>query len=199
MTRTAAFYTDRANTAFEAGFASKAAKQAALGDITRAYELLRAEITSLVLNIAHDERTAAHNDVYWDLPSYPHQWKAKHRTLSLSVFPQTEAICGQIEELVAFRAAVKDAEVVKVERQADERVERVQKSIRHMMEQRQADYARGLDLSKLFGGLSVTANVHLVTNQHGTTFLRAFYFMHGRMTALSVIMAVVQTLADEAK
>ncbi|UAW07599.1 hypothetical protein AIIMSPlu_037 [Pseudomonas phage AIIMS-Plu-RaNi] len=199
MTRTAAFCTDRANTAFEAGFTSKAAKQAALGDITRAYELLRAEITSLVLDTAHDERTEAHDDVYWNLPAYPHQWKAKHRTLSLSVFPQTEAVCDQIEELVAFRAAVKDAEVVKVERQADERVERVQKSIRETMEQRQADYARGLDLSKLFGGLSVTANVHLVINQHGTTFLRAFYFMHGRMTALGVILAVAQTLAEEAK
>ena len=199
MTRTAAFYTDRANTAFEAGFTSKAAKQAALGDITRAYELLRAEITSLVLNIAHDERTAAHNDVYWNLPAYPHQWKAKHRTLSLSVFPQTAATCDQIEELAAFRAAVKDADVVKVERQANERVERVQKSIRDILEQRQADYARGLDLSKLFGGLSVTVNVHLVTNQHGTTFLRAFYFMHGRMTALGVILAVAQTLAEEAK
>ena len=199
MTRTAAFYIDRANTAFEAGFASKAAKQAALGDLNRAYELLRAEITALVLDLPREERTQVHDDVYWNLPSYPHQWKAKHRELAVGTFPQTSAACDQIEELAAFRAAVKDADVVKVERQADERAERVQKSIRDILEQRQADYARGLDLSKLFGGLSVTANVHLVTNQHGTTFVRAFYFMHGRMTALNVILAVAQTLADEAK
>ena len=196
MTNANTFYADRAHAAFEAGFTSKAAKQAALNDISRAYGLLRDEITNLVLDVAREERTASHNDLYWDLPSCPGHWRARHRVLAVSTFPQTAEICDRIEELATLRAAVKDAVVV---HKVDERVERVQNSVRKVMEQRQAAYARGLDLSELFGGLSVSANVHLVTNQHGTSFLRAFYFMHGRLTALNVILAVAQTLTDEAK
>ncbi len=199
MARNVSFYVERANEAFEKGFTSKAGQKAAMDSVTKAYELLRAEITTLVLGIEHSERTEAHSNVYWDLPSYPHQWKAKHRELATSVFPQTASICDQIEELVALRQALKDAPVVKQERQEDERVTLVQSTIRDMMEKRKAQYARGLELHDIFGGLPVHANVHLVTNQHGTTFLRAFYFMDDKLTPLSVILAVLQTKADEAK
>ncbi|MEN1688726.1 hypothetical protein AAIH59_33125, partial [Pseudomonas aeruginosa] len=83
------------------------------------------------------------------------------------------------------------APVVKMARQVDERVERVQKSIRELMDMRKEQCARGLRLHDLLGGLPVYANVHMVTNQHGTTFMRAFYFLDGVMTPLNVIRAAV--------
>ena len=47
MTRTAAFYTDRATARFEAGFTSKAAQQEALRDLNSAFELLLLILGSL--------------------------------------------------------------------------------------------------------------------------------------------------------
>lgn len=43
------------------------------------------------------------------------------------------------------------------------------------------------------------ANVHYVTNQHGTTFLRAFYYLNGTLTPLSIIIAAAEAKAREAE
>lgn len=200
MARTASFYTDRATARFEAGFTSKAAQQEALRDLNSAFELLKRDITGLVLDIEHDARTADHDDVYWNLADYPHNWKAKHSALALRVFPQTAATVAQIEALVEFRAAVKAAPVVKAERKTDTaKIEAVTKSIRDLMERRQEQYNNALRLHDIFGGLPVHANVHYVTNQHGTTFLRAFYYLDGQLTPLGIIIAAAEAKAREAE
>jgi len=197
MARTTEFYIERATKAFEAGFTSKAAQKEALSDVSRAYEILKHEIQGMCLEIAHADRTEAQNELYWGLPDL-HNWKAKHAELSTRVFPQSADQVSQIEDLVNLRAAIKGAEVVKVERKENERTAAITKSIREIMEQRNAQYARGLKIYDMFNGLPVSVNVHLVVNQHGTEFLRAFYFMGGVMTPLNVILAVMDAKAEKA-
>lgn len=198
MTRTTSFYIDRATEAFARGFTSKAAQKSATDDLNRAHELCRKDIQDLVLNIERDARTEAQNTVYWNLADL-HVWKPKHSELVLATFPEAEQTVRLIEELVALRAAIKAAPVVKAERNPmAEREAVVTKSVRDLMELRKAQYARGLALHDIFGGLPVHANVHMVTNQHGTTFLRAFYYMNGELTPLNMILAVLDTKAREA-
>lgn len=197
MAKTTEFYIERATKAFEAGFTSKAGQKEALSDVGRAYEILKGEIQNLYLEIPHAERTEAQENVYWGMPDL-HNWKAKHAELATSVFPQSAEQVRQIEDLVNLRAAIKSAEVVKVERKENERATAIVKSIRDIMEQRKAQYARGLELHDMFKGLPVSVNVHLVVNQHGTEFLRAFYFMGGVMTPLNVILAVMDAKAEKA-
>lgn len=198
MSRTPEFYIDRANAAFAAGFTSKAAQKSATDDLNRAHEACRQSIQNLVLAIDRDARTEAHDNVYWGLADL-HVWKPKHSALVLGTFPEAEPTVRLIEQLVDLRAVIKAAPVVKAERKTDDREAAVTKSVRDIMELRQAQYARGLELHDLFQGLPVTANVHVVTNQHGTTFLRAFYYMNGTLTPLNVILAVLQTKAREAE
>lgn len=198
MTRTAEFYIDRAHAAFARGFPSKAAQKSATDDLNRAHEICRQDIQNLVLAIDRDARTEAHNNVYWGLADL-HVWKPKHSALVLGTFPEAEPTVRLIEQLVDLRAVIKAAPVVKAERKTDDREAAVTKSVRDIMELRQAQYAHGLKLHDLFGGLPVHANVHVVTNQHGTTFLRAFYYMNGTLTPLNVILAVLQTKAREAE
>ena len=57
------------------------------------------------------------------------------------------------------------------------------------MERLQVRYLEAIDLCELVGdegfrmkGLS--ANSHYVTNEHGTTFLRTFYYLQGKLTPL---------------
>ena len=64
---------------------------------------------------------------------------------------------------------------------------------------RQEQYNNALRLHDIFGGLPVHANVHYVTNQHGTTFLRAFYYLNGTLTPLSIIIAAAEAKALEAE
>ena len=198
MSRTPDFYIDRANAAFSLGFTSKAAQKSATDDLNRAHELLCQDIQNLVRAIDRDARTEAHDNVYWGLADL-HVWKPKHSALVLGTFPEAEPTVRMIEQLVDLRAVIKAAPVVKAEAKADAREAAVTKSVREIMELRQAQYARGLELHDLFQGLPVTANVHVVTNQHGTTFLRAFYYMNGTLTPLNVILAVLQEKAREAE
>lgn len=198
MARTVESYTSQAVEAFEAGFTSKAGQKRAFEALSRAYELLGTSIRGIYLDKPHEERNAAEEAIYWGLPDL-HNWKAKHSAAVLAVYPQVTSEVAQIEALVELRAAIKSAEIVKVERKADARVEAIQGSIRALMEKRQAQYARGLELHDLFGRLPVYANVHMVTNAHGTTFMRAFYFMYDKLTPLNVILAVMQAKAAEAK
>lgn len=193
MARTVSFYTDAALAAFEAGFTSKSAKEEALKDLNRAADLLRAEIHGLVFDLRKTEpaRNEALEELYWyntDL----HLWNAKRRAAVLAWAPEAESICNQYDDLAALRAQIKVAEVNKVVKAEDPKALEVQSTIRALMEKRKAQYARGLELKEIFGRLPVYANVHMVTNQQGTTFLRTFYYMHDKLTPLNVILAVLQ-------
>ena len=66
-----------------------------------------------------------------------------------------------------------------------------------MIKRRTAQYHEAVELGRLFGGLNVSATPHLVTNEFNTTFTRCFYYLNGKFTPLSVIMAAADTLARE--
>jgi hypothetical protein len=185
---------DFANSALEAGFTSKAGQKGALDQLNRATNILKGEVQELTWNFKGDKsREEAMEKAYWmnlDL----HVWNQKRRDELLSYLPEAEAIADKFDDLAALRQAIKSAEIVKAERKADERVEAVQSTIRKMMELRKSQYARGLELHEIFGNLRVSANVHMVRNQHGTTFIRAFYYMDGKLTPLNMILAVAQEI-----
>ena len=187
-------YIDNAVAGFEAGFKSKAAKNEALGNLSSAYGALKNEILELVLAVDRDARSEDHDAVYWGLADNLSHWKPRHSELVLRVFPDAAELVARIEEIAEFRAAVKAAPVVKAERDpAADRAESVTRSVRELMELRGAKYERALNLHDMFNGLPVHANVHLVTNHCGTTFLRAFYYLAGELTPLAVIIAAAET------
>lgn len=181
--------------AFNDGFSSKSSKNNALKCLNSAYDIVRESITEIILSKPRTEDRAMTPellDIYWDvLPESLHHWNSKRAEKVLVVLPEVSDQVQMINELRGFRETIKAVEVVPPVKTNSEEV-RITKSIRELMEQRKTQYERGLELSDLFGGLAVHANVHYVTNQHGTTFLRAFYYMHGNLTPLNVIIAVAQ-------
>lgn len=202
MTRTVAFYVDRATKAFEAGFTSKAGQKSAASDLNSAADLLRAEIHDICFKLRGPEQFSRFPEraelAYW-MNTDLHLWNAKRHTELLGYLPEAEAIANEYDDLAALRGAIKASPVVKVERQIDEREIRIQKSVRDLMELRKSQYERGLKLHDLFDGLPVHGNVHYVTNQHGTSFTRTFYYLNGSLTPLNVILAILDTKAREAE
>jgi chromosome segregation ATPase len=206
MTRTYEDRIDAALEAFEKGFESEAARKRALDDLNRAYNLVRDEQRDALRARApyeaeHNAMTATEeqsrermaflyadeNEVPYDL----HQVREKHAD-------RFGDLWSKVERLVELRAAIKAAEIVKAAPSENEVLaERVQKSIREIMERRQAQYATGLELQEVFGRLPVTMNVHVVHGHKGAVFLRTFYYMNGKLTPLNVILAVLQAKEEE--
>ena len=54
-----------------------------------------------------------------------------------------------------------------------------------------------MKLTEYFGKMDVYANVHIVHGHKGTIFVRAFYYMFGKMTPLNVIIAIHERHRNE--
>jgi hypothetical protein len=191
--RNAEFYIDRANAAFEAGFNSMAARKNAMADLRNAYDLEYRAIQNICLDVLQNDRGNVDADrVYWGLPDF-HNWKARHADLVLGVFPEAAPIVARIADYVELRAAFAAAEIRRVAPNPQcELVERIQKSLREIMEAKKVQYIAGVEMYEYFGGANVSANAHYVVNQSGTEFMRVFYYLNGRITALNMIIAIVQ-------
>ena len=198
-------YSAAALDALNAGFSSKSAAKAASDDVTRAFEVLDRELkdaclaartvvegaTGMFGGTAYD-MTPEVNAVYWDFPSYPHQFKAKHAELVRAAFgDRFDDLIAKAFELVELREAIKAAPITPPAKNEAKVIEaRIVESIRARMERLQVRYLEAIDLCELVGdegfrmkGLS--ANSHYVTNEHGTTFLRTFYYLQGKLTPLN--------------
>ena len=190
-------YVEEAQNAFNSGFSSKSSKSKVNSNLNRAYGWVVESIQNKVLEVSKEERTEEQDSVYWDLPPTLSNWKEKHTKLVMSVFPEEVQNVKMIEEMKELFTAIKNIEVVKVEKVVNEKEVEVQKTVKEIIESMNQSYVDGLELSKLFGGLSVYANVHLVTNQHGTTFTRAFYYLHGKLTPLNVIITISEQMGSD--
>lgn len=189
MTRTAAFYTDAALDALNAGFTSKAGQKRANEDLARAYYLHKVVIQNALLA---DRSIADWDSLYYGVPDL-HNWKARH-SAAYAAWPHQVA---EIEKLVELRAAVKAAPVNAPERSAPHPLEvKVREALADLLARRKAQFLHAVDLCTVFGdGVRIkglTASTHWVTNEHGTTFLRTFYYLFGRLTPLNTIIAAAE-------
>ena len=176
--------------ALDKPFTSIAEQKRALDVVSRAYEKLRDGVMSRILDLPEsDER----HELYWDVPSILHHVRPTDI--------ETYAPFGfaPVAELIELRHQVKDVPIVKPERvsDAERRIEAVRATIVEEMERRKARFVEALELGRLFGGLRVTVNAHWVRNQHGTQFLRHFFYLDGRLTPLQIIIAVADHLERE--
>lgn len=206
MARTADFYIERAITAFDAGFATKAAKNDAMAFIGRAYELHAETIQRICLDVLHGPeretpRGRAVDEVYFSIPHYLHQWRDKHATMVLAQFPELAAMVAQIADLVELRETMKAAEVTRRPARAQKSTleVRAMQSLESLMALRKEQFATGLKIAEVFGTLPVTINSHWVTNEFGTSFLRTFWYLGGKLMPLNIICCIAQELADREK
>ena len=172
-------------------FTSMAEQKRALDVVARAYEKLRDSVMDRIL--AELPESDERHTLYWGVPS-------NLRYIN-SMEMETYAPFGfaPVEQLIELRNQVKATPIVKPERvsETQRRIAAARQSIVEEMERRKARYVEALELGRLFGGLRVTVNAHWVRNQHGTEFLRYFFYLDGRLTALQIIIAIAEQLERE--
>ena len=185
---------EKATAAFDAGFTSKAGKKQASDQLNRAFESVRGSVQDWVL--ANCKCYGDMDDLYYGMPSDLHQWRAKHSEMLRQFHPEAESIIALIEQLIELRNAIKEADIIAVERKTNDREQSFVKSAIELIQLRKAQFNEGCNLFDLFNGLPVSAKTHVAINQHGTMFNRTFFYMAGRLTPLSVILAVMDAKAD---
>lgn len=204
MTKT---YDDRieaARAAFEAGFRSKAAQKDALSRLNRAYEMVRDTAREAVRdyafaeyptteeadNIARDELFRA-NDLPFDL----HQVRDRH----VEIIEQWAGLGQTVREMIALREAIKEAEIAPApaKPEIEQKAEAVRKAVIDEIEKRKAQFVEGLEVARMFGGLPVTVNAHIVRGHKGAIFLRHFFYLRGKLTPLNMIIAIAEAYEAE--
>ena len=166
-------------------FAAKSHQKEALSYLNSGYEMLRKK---------NAEYIYASGFSIWDVPFDLHQIRDKHFRLF------DEAHHADLTDLITFRVLLKELEVVKPAPKTDRitaKQAEVTETVVDLIERRMAQYHEAVELGRLFGGLPVSVTPHQVTNEYNTTFTRCFYYLAGKFTPLSVIMAAADKLARE--
>ena len=168
-------------------FAAKSHQKEALGELNSGYQMLREN------NFQFSIDSLSRED-YYAIPFDLHQIREKHFRLF------DEAHHAELTDLMTFRVLLKELEVVKPAPKTDRitaKQAEVTETVVDLIERRMAQYHEAVELGRLFGGLPVSVTPHQVTNGHNTTFTRCFYYLAGKFTPLQVILAAMDTLAQE--
>jgi hypothetical protein len=168
-------------------FAAKSHQKEALGELNSGYQMLREN------NFQFSIDSLSRED-YFAIPFDLHQIRDKHFRLF------DEAHHADLTDLITFRVLLKELEVVKPAPKSDRITAKhaeVTETVVDLIERRMAQYHEAVELGRLFGGLPVSVTPHQVTNGYNTTFTRCFYYLAGKFTPLSVIMAAADKLARE--
>jgi hypothetical protein len=206
MARNADYYVTAALAALNAGFTSKAAKKGAMADLNRAYERLREQARSVELsNAPHRGVSELTGEMWTERHAYFNAHEVPYdlhlvRPAHLAIFDKLTGNAAEVARLVELRAVMKAAEVTPpVKREPSKFEVRAVETLKDLLARRQAQYAEAVDLGEVFGRMPVTASTHWVTNEHGTTFLRTFYYLRGKLTPLHVLVAAAEELERRAE
>ena len=166
-------------------FAAKSHQKEALSYLNSGYEMLRKKNAEYIYSSGFS---------IWDVPFDLHQIRTKHMHLF------SDDLGNDLDELVTLRVLLKELEIVKPAPKSDRitaKQAEVTETVVDLIERRMAQYHEAVELGRLFGGLPVSVTPHQVTNEYNTTFTRCFYYLAGKFTPLSVIMAAADKLARE--
>ena len=168
-------------------FAAKAHQKEAMSILNAGFEIVRKN------NFRFSIDKLSRED-YYAIPFDLHQIRDKHFRLF------DEAHHADIKTLAALRVDFKAIPVVKPAPKSDRitaKQAEVTETVVDLIERRMAQYREAVEIGRLFGGLPVSVTPHLVTNEYNTTFTRCFYYLAGKFTPLSIIIAAADKLARE--
>lgn len=129
-----------------------------------------------------------YNELYWGVPNYLHHWNAKKSEMFSTLFLDE---VKEVEFLKEALVSVKETEIVKDYKETSKE-KSIINGIKDYMERQQKNMIFGEKLVEYFGKLPVSVNAHYVTNDKGTTFVRCFFYMYGKLTPLNTIISIIE-------
>lgn len=189
-------YIDSAIELWEEGFTSMASKKRCLEKLNTAYSFLSGGLSYEYGTIPREKRNDKWEELYWMIPHNLFQWKSKHSEAHSS--DNLSSIVNKIDKLVDLRNAVKETDITPPIK-SEEKIfkDRVLKSIEEIMKAKKVQFLEGYELTEIFGNARVNVSSHYVTNQFGTTFIRNFFYLYGKLTSLNMILAIIGKHKEE--
>ena len=196
MKKTSIDFATRALDAFNKGFVTKSAKQSALDDTGTAYNVVRSKVMNARLDtrpVGEMQMTEEVSAVYWAMPHNLFGYRPSRMAgRILGVLPESTNLVAELLDLYNLRESIKGAPIVPVAKTIDQREVLVHSTIAERMNNYHQRFVESVELSQIFCGLNVVARPHWVVNEHGTRFIRTFFYLHGKLASLNMICAVAQ-------
>lgn len=164
-------------------FTSKAQQKYALEYLSRAYDCLRD--TKVYKSSSPQERWLES----YDLPFNLHHVREKHKT----VFENLSIDCDVVFQLLEYRNEFKSFEIIKPSKKNDELTTLMDIVNETVSKEKEFPKQTEVTLQSYIGKdlyKRVSYNWHYVTNSHGTTFIRVFWFLDCQFTKLSTILSM---------
>jgi hypothetical protein len=130
---------------------------------------------------------------FWEVPIDLHHCAGKKFKSNFAAFPRL----AELDALLELRNAVKEAEIVAVERK-EEVVEAVVREVRESLEAAKIRVGQHVSLAERWG-VGISVSPHYVRNVTGTLGFRVFWYLNGRLCSLNTIAAIVHQLRTEGK
>lgn len=191
-------YKTEAEQMLDAGFTTQAAKKRAMSTLAYAWEYLSELVRYQYLIMPSEKYTDEMTQLYYDFPSRAAVFNQKWADKVNNLFGVDYPVWWDLKNLAD---AIKLADINPVQpKVVDPVIERAYKTIQDQIETAKSDVVYGMKLVEIFGNLPVSVTAHYCHMSNGTSYLRCFWFLAGRMVKLSTIIATLQKIkAEEAK
>ena len=163
-------------------FTSKAQQKDALDYLSRAYDCVS---NAKIVKGTYEERF----EKVVNIPHNLHNVREKHRSL----FQNVSMDCDVIFQLLEYRNEFKSFEIIKPSKKNDELTTLIDIVNETVSKEKEFPKQTEVTLQSYIGKdlyKRVSYNWHYVTNSHGTTFIRVFWFLDGQFTKLSTILSM---------
>lgn len=167
-------------------FKTKAEKKRALDVISHKFYKNADKFKLFILESRIANEDDALKELYFNVPIYPHQWTEKKR----GMFSEYVTFCISSDILKRRYDKVKNTEIGVSETVSKE--VQIKSDIYAIIQKRRESFVRGLDLADKFNGLQVHVNAHMVYCQNREPYVRHFFYLFGKLTALNTIIAVAE-------
>ena len=173
-------------------FDSKAAQKKELFNLNNKFSNLMNKLGSKILDARmiyeqNSEIFDIYTELYWNRPNYLYQWNKK----KANAFIQFDSYVISANKLRAEYDKVKTAKINNSSKKFITGQD-VKNDIYDILKKRKLDYVEGLVLSDKFGGLDVYVNAHMVFCDDRKPYVRHFFYLFGKLTALNTIIAVAE-------
>jgi hypothetical protein len=168
-------------------FKTKADQKRELAKINKSAEKVVREFQEYLLSIRTEDNHDEITELYYDASGYIHQWTAKKR----NKFSAYSAFVTIMDSFKSQADDIKSAPVGKVVNTEGDIEKEIKNKVHSILKSRKEKFVRGVELAEFFDGLDVSVNAHYVY-RNGTIFIRCFYYLFGKITALNTIIAVAE-------
>lgn len=170
---------------------TNAERTRAIAQLNRQYETTVYEPLKR-LHLDSTDRTKVSHDAYWAMPSSLSGWRPRHHEQAVGAWGDpARSLCDEADRLFAERIRISETPITVTVEVRPVPTDRIERTFAELAARRASALEYREHVRKIFGRLPVSVTPHWVC-RCGTMFVRNYWYVAGRRTALQVIIAMLE-------